>query len=307
MLSQSRLAGKKILITGASGFIGSHLCHRLINMEAELYAVSRDEQKDDKITWIHGDLSDLQFVDKAISSIEPDTVFHLASYVLGSRAMEVVIPTFESNLVSTLNILKIASEVKCRRIILTGSLEESLSDSKEIVPQAPYAAAKLAASAYARMFHALYETPVTIAKLFMVYGPDQKDLKKLIPYLILSLLRGEDPRFSSGTRLVDWIYVDDVVTGLIAVAEHENVEGKTIDIGSGKLTSIRDIVLKVYELMERKEKPIFGDLEDRPMEKEVVADIGKSKQVIHWEPMFSLENGLTETIAWYRDYYPKTS
>ncbi len=297
------ILGKKVIVTGASGFIGSHLCKKLLEYDCEIYGISRSEQSEENIHWITGNLSELEFVEDTLNTIKPDTIFHLASFVLGSRDIKVVIPTFESNLVSTLNILRTATEMHCRRIVLSGSLEESINNSKKIIPQAPYAAAKIAASAYARMFHALYETPIVIAKLFMVYGPNQQDLKKLIPYTILSLLEGKQPKFSSGVRLVDWIYVKDVVDGLIAVAREDGVVGKTIDIGSGALVPIRDVITKIYKLMEIDLSPEFGAMEDRPMEKEIIADVKKTFDYLKWKPKVNLEDGLKETIEWYTQYF----
>ena len=123
---------------------------------------------------------------------------------------------------------------------------------------------KWASSAYGRMFHALYRLPVVILRVFMVYGPAQRDVRKLIPMLILSLLRGETPKLMSGERQVDWIYVDDVVDGLLASAHASHVEGKTIDIGAGELMTVRSLVERLVLLMDSSITPVFGAVADRP-------------------------------------------
>ena len=166
--------------------------------------------------------------------IRPDVIFHLASHVKGAPNLEHVLPTFRSNLQSTVNLLTLAAEKGCKRMVITGSLAEPEPENGELFPSAPYAAAKWASSGYARMFHALYKLPVVIARVFMVYGPAQQDLTKLIPYVTLSLLRGEKPKISSGGRPVDWIYVSDVVDGFMALAEAPGIDGGTFEIGSGK-------------------------------------------------------------------------
>jgi len=125
------------------------------------------------------------------------------------------------------NLLIAGAENSAGRMVLAGSFEEP--DEVDTAPCSPYAAAKWAASGYARMFHALYQVPVVVAKIFMVYGPGQLDYTKLIPYVTLSLLRGEAPMLSSGARLVDWIYVDDVVDGLIGCAQAPGIEGRTVN------------------------------------------------------------------------------
>jgi nucleoside-diphosphate-sugar epimerase len=214
--------------------------------------------------------------------------------------MEHVSPSFHDNLVASVNILIAASEIGCKRILTTGSMEEpdQLCNAYSI-PRSPYAAAKWAGSMYARMFHELYQLPVVILHVFMVYGPIQKDIKKLIPYVILSLLRGKTPELASGQRLVDWIYVTDVVSGLIAAALAPSIEGKTLDLGSGELISIKHIVEKLVELVNPTIIPRFGALPERLHESARKADINQTKNLSHWKPEITLDAGLRETIKWY--------
>jgi UDP-glucose 4-epimerase len=150
---------------------------------------------------------------------------------------------------STVNLLTLAAEYNCRRIVLTGSLAELEFENGDTAPSSPYAAAKWASNGYARMFYALYELPVVIARVFMVYGPGQMDFTKLIPYVTLALLQGRTPKISSGNRLVDWIYVSDVVNGFLALAQVSDVDGATLDLGSGSLVSIREIVHRLTLLI----------------------------------------------------------
>ena len=225
-------------------------------------------------------------------TVEPDLIFHLASHVAGSRSLELVMPTFSGNLVTTVNLLAAATEIGCRRIVLTGSLEEPSPEADWLVPSSPYAAAKYAASTYARMFHNLYQTPVVILRLFMVYGPAQQDLKKLIPYVILSLLEGRAPQMSSGVRKVDWVYVDDVVNAYLAAATANAAEGHTFDIGSGTLIRVRDVVERLAEAVNPKVMPLFGAIPDRLYEQERVADVGRASAVLGWQPTTNLDEGL---------------
>jgi nucleoside-diphosphate-sugar epimerase len=295
------LRGQKALVTGGSGFIGSHLCARLSQMGAEVHAVSRLKRSDEAsdIKWWQGDLSDTAIVHKLLRTIQPEIVFHLASEVTGARGPEFVLPTFRSNLISTLNILTAAKEVGCRRIIVTGSLEEPDSVGRENIPCSPYAAAKWAAGAYARMFHALYQLPVVILRVFMVYGPAQRDIKKLVPYVILSLLRGEKPKLSNGQRPIDWIFVSDVVEAFIAAAKKPGIDGYTIDVGSGELVTIRAVVEQLVRLIDPRIEPLFGALESRPFEQVRVADSATSYTTLGWKVVTPLESGLQRTVEWY--------
>ena len=219
---------------------------------------------------------------------------------MGSRSLEHVLPTFHSILTSNVNILTVATEVGCQRVIITGSLEEPESGDPYVIPSSPYAAAKWGASAYARMFHALYNTPVVIARVFMVYGPGQRDHKKLIPYTIISHFQNSIPKFTSGSRQVDWIYVEDVVDGLLALAHVPNIEGQTIDVGSGETISIKDIVYQLTTILKSELQPEFGTIPDRPLEQTRVANMSKTYSTIGWKPKTTLDQGLRLTTKWYK-------
>jgi len=299
----SQLAGRKILVTGAGGFIGVHLCRTLLGCGAEVHGISRRAQVEgrDHTCWWRGDLADTSGIRKLVATIKPDIIFHLASHVTGSRDLRLVWPTFEGNLVSTVNLLTIASEIGCHRIVLTGSLDEPESDGGETVPCSPYAAAKGASSSYARMFHALYQTPVVMTRLSMIYGPGQKDVSKLIPYVTLSLLSKQPPKLGSGQRQTDWLYVEDVVDGLIAAAQAPNIEGRTIDFGSGALVSIRTIVQELADRIDARIELLWGTVPDRPMEQTRAANIAKTYDITGWKPKTSLAMGLERTVDWYRE------
>jgi UDP-glucose 4-epimerase len=200
MTIYSQLSGFKVLVTGANGFIGSRLCARLHEGGIEVHGVSRTKHPSGMLSqWWITDLSDLAAVREIITSIRPDMIFHLASHVSGIRSLELVLPTFTGNLCASVNLLIAATEAGCNKIVMAGSLEEPEMGNTHLVPCSPYAAAKWASSAYARMFHALYQTPVVIARPGMVYGQGQNDNSKLVPYVINSLINGNKPKLSKGT------------------------------------------------------------------------------------------------------------
>src|SRR5262249_30694788 len=139
-----------------------------------------------------------------------------------------------------------------------------------------------AGGAYARMFQRLYGTPVVMTRPYMVYGPEQR-AHKLLPYVILTLLRGEAPRLASGRRGVDWIYVDDVLEGMSAAMLAPNAEGSTFDLGTGELVTIREVVELVVELMGSRVQPLFGALADRPVEQVRAADVATTREKLGWK------------------------
>ena len=296
-------SGKKILITGAAGFIGSHLCRRMGTLGGEIHAldiVNRRSGLDD-LHWWQSDLAEPSEVQRLIRSIKPDIIIHLGGYVTGSRNADVVGPTFRSNLMGTVNLLSAAEKVGCQRLILAGSMDEPPSGRNELASISPYSVSKWASSTYGRMFYSLYGVPVVILHFFMVYGPGQADTTKLIPYVILSLMRDEIPKISSGKREVDWVYIDDVIDGLLRSAQAEDIQGQTIEIGSGTLIPIRTIVEKIANLVNPRIRPEFGALPDRPFESPRAADTQRSYQLLGWKSLTGLDEGLRRTALWYRE------
>jgi nucleoside-diphosphate-sugar epimerase len=293
------LIGKKILLTGASGFIGEHVYSALFALGAQVYGVSRKKQeKNEKIMWSQADLSKQEDVERVVSLVKPDIIIHLAGEVTGSRDMSVVRPTFKNIATSALNLLEIVTQKNIKRLILVGSMEESVGGNE--MPGSPYSAAKMTASLYAKLFYTLYKTPVVTLRLFMVYGPNQKDASKIIPYTINSILDSKSLSFSSGRRKVDWIYIDDVVRAIVASVSANGIEGKTIDIGTGVYTSIRDVIKTVASKMKYNENLGFGKLPDRIFEKETKANINLAEMYLRWKAQIVISVGLEKTIKWHR-------
>ena len=290
----------KVLITGASGFLGSHLLQCLSDLGAEVHATSRMPRAvvPGGPCWWHSSLTSMEDVREIFSKVKPDIVYHMAGYVGASPSRDLVLPTFRSLLASTINVLISASEIGCRRVILSGSLTEPRASESNATPSSPYAAAKWAASGYGRMFHALYGLPTVVVTPFMTYGPGQ-DSQKLIPSVILSLLRNEDPRLSSGQWEADWIFVHDVIEGFLTAAIVPGIEGVTVDLGTGMKRSIREVVELIATLMDSPSKLKFGAVGDRPMEPIRVANNMETQRRLGWKAKTSLQAGLVQTIKWY--------
>ncbi|MFF5210365.1 NAD-dependent epimerase/dehydratase family protein [Streptosporangium sp. NPDC000396] len=295
--------GSRVLVTGATGFIGAHLVRRLNSLGAQVHAVSRKprEKIDGGESWHVADVGDAGAVEDLVRSVRPAVVFHLASEVAGARDPRLVRPMLDSNLASVVNLLTAAAESPGTRLVLAGSIEEPRPYEGELTPSSPYAVAKWAASGYARMFHHLWNVPVTTLRVGMVYGPGQHDTRKLVPYVTLSLLRGEEPSLSSGTRLLDWIYVDDVVDAFLAAGTTPEAAGQSFDIGTGTRTSIRETVELLSRITGSSLRPRYGALPDRPLDSARIADIAPAAKLLRWRPTVGLEEGLRLTVAWYAD------
>jgi len=293
-----RAGSNNVLVTGASGFIGRALARRLVADGYTTVCTARSPA--DNIVagadWVPGDLTDRSFVERLVARARPTVLYHLASQVTGSRSIDVVSTTLSNNLVASVGVLEAVTEAGCDRVVLIGSGDEPAADG---TPCSPYAATKWAVAGYARMFLSLYGTPVTTARPFMVYGPDQPDTSKVVPYTITSLLRGEAPTLSSGQRLCDWVYIDDVVDALLALADPPDAIGRVLDVGSGRLHTVRHVVETLSTLVGAAVEPVFGGMPDRQGETEAVADVAETARVCGWRPTTDLQEGLKRTVAWY--------
>jgi nucleoside-diphosphate-sugar epimerase len=290
----------RVLVTGAAGFIGSALCRALVRTGHEVHGASRVPRDGAEMCWWQVDLSDPDAVRRILRKVRPSVVFHLASRVSGDRALGTVLPTVRDNLLATVNVLTAACEAD-GRVVLAGSMEEVDPADPTAAPSSPYAAAKTAAGTYARLFHALYGLPVVSLRVFMVYGPGQRDTTKLIPYVTTALLRGEQPLLTSGTREIDWVFVDDVAAAFIAAARAPGAEGQSVDVGSGRLITIRSLVARLTHLVGAQVEPLFGALDDRPLETRRIADVARTETLIGWRPSTSLDVGLRHTIRWFAE------
>ena len=298
-------SGSKVLVTGGRSFLGSHLCRHLHAKGAEVHATSRFERSSGRRgpVWWQADFSQIESVRDVLGVVKPDVIFHLSGTVTAAPELQLVAPTFESLLKSTVNTLMVATGNSCHRIVLTGSLTEPACHNGELVPGSPYAVAKLASTAYGHMFRAVFDAPVVVVRPHMAYGPGQ-DYGKLIPYVIRALLRGQVPKLSRGLFRADWVYVDDVIEGLVAAGEISNLPSgpATIELGSGRLVSVREIVEYLVRLTRSPIQPLFGAVPDRPLEQERIAHLDNP---FGWKPVTSLEKGLRRTVDWYRRRLPR--
>ncbi len=295
------LTDRKILVTGAGGFIGNAVCRRLLNLGATVYGLGRSQSPAiaEGTNYASLDLTDADAAMSTIASINPDYVIHLAGCSVARREPAWVPVTFAANLVTTVNLLLSCEASDVQKMIIAGSLEQPAFSEQAAIPTSPYAASKWAATGYAQMFHSLYGTRSVTARIFMVYGPGQAELQKLVPYVCLSSIAGREPELMSGTRKVDWIYVDDVADGLVALLENGPVDGSLVDIGTGRLTTTGDVAHMICRAAGNKVQPRIGAVEDRKLETERMADIARTGKLTGWSAVTTLEDGLRKTFEWY--------
>ncbi|GAA0901393.1 NAD(P)-dependent oxidoreductase [Pseudonocardia zijingensis] len=287
----------RYLVTGARGFIGRHVLRRLVARGADVHATTRAQPREqDGVQWSCVDLADARATHLLVQRVRPDVVIHLASRAEGARNLSLVVPMLNDNVVSAVNVMTAAADVPDCRVVLAGSLEEHADLEPGSGARSPYSASKIAATTYATLFRDIANLPVTVLRLGMVYGPDDPHATRLVPHVVDSLLRGVAPALSSGTRRVDWVYVDDVVDALLAAAVEPAALGRVIDIGTGDPVSIRDVVSLIADITGARVAPRFGVLADRPGDRDLVADPGPAREYLGWRARTPLRVGLERTV-----------
>jgi nucleoside-diphosphate-sugar epimerase len=296
--------GGTALVVGATGFLGAALSRRLAREGFRVVGATRREPppaSSNAVAWRRADVSVLDQAEALVRATQPAIIFHLTSDSRGGRELEIVPASLRDDVVATVNMLYAAARADppVRRFVMTGSLEEpSGPDLDAAVPTSPYAAAKWTTGAYGRMIRRLYGLDVRIVRLMMTYGPGQKDYK-LIPATILALLGGRPARIASGSRGVDWIYLDDTIEGMVRAALVPALE-RTVDIGSGRLVRIETVAREIARQIGRPELLAFG-APTRGEEVVRAADTAPARALLGFEASVALEDGLARTIAWYRD------
>lgn len=312
--------GKRVLVTGAGGFIGSHLTEYLINHGAAVRAFLRytsggsygqldelSEDIKDKLEIYKGEVREFDSVKGAMKNI--DVVFNLAALIGIPYSYQHPFEVFETNTLGILNILSIARDMKIERIVhastseVYGSAQYVPIDEKHpLQPQSPYSASKIAADAIAMSFYYSFGTPVSIIRPFNTYGPRQS-VRAIIPTIILQLIKKDEISLGSIETKRDFTFVKDTVSGFIKIAESQNSIGEAINIGTSSEISVGDLAKKIAHILGKELKVSVEKERIRPKQSEVsrlLASNQKAKELVGWKPEYSLDAGLKETVEFYK-------
>lgn len=317
-MNNNNLQKKKVLVTGAAGFIGSHLVERLIELGAivkafvhynSFYHVGHLKEvlsyEKDRLEVIFGDIRELDTVRKSLNNI--DFVFHLASII--SVPYSTVHPQeiISTNASGTLNILLACQDSSVQKVIHTSSSEvygsalyTPIDEKHPRQPQSVYAASKVAADALCFSFYRSYETPVVVCRPFNTYGPRQSD-RAVIPTIIVQALKRKEIHLGNLMTRRDFTYISDTVEGFIALALSEKTVGQDINLGVGQDISIEELVYLISDLMGTRLKVKSDKERFRPSLSEVYQLMSNNMlacNLTQWQPKVSLKEGLQKTIAW---------
>lgn len=293
------LAHRRVLVTGATGFLGAHLVRALAGGGARVFAVARRRSPGVPDS-IQADLADSAAVREVLAASAPDLVYHLAAHAWAPPRLDLVQPTFRSGPVTLVNLLVALAESGRRpRIVMPGSQNEPLPGSGE-PPASPYAAAKAAEGLYCDLFERVFGLPFVRLRLFPAYGPGQHP-DKLIPSVARALLRGESPVIGNPDLSLDWVYVDDAVEALVAAGTSDADDAGPIDVGTGAATALRDVAGMIADLVGGPGRPSFAATAERPLERSLAADTAAAERLLGWRARTPIREGLARTVAGLRE------
>lgn len=313
---------KKVLITGAGGFIGSHLVERCLALGLHVRAFVRYNSqgrwgwldalpRDSGVEVIRGDIRDLDSVRRALGGV--DTVFHLAALIGIPYSYVSPLAYIRTNVEGAYNVLQAARDLEGVEVLVTSTSETygtaqqvPISESHPAVGQSPYAATKIAADQLALSYHRAFGLPVKIVRPFNTYGPRQS-ARAFIPTVITQILAGaESLRLGNLTPTRDYTFVQDVVEGFLAAARTPELVGQAVNIGMNHEISMEELARTISRMISGKEIRILADDERvRPAASEVDrlrCDPSRLRAATGWAPAYDLKRGLEETVAWFRDH-----
>jgi NAD dependent epimerase/dehydratase len=314
------LKGRRVLVTGAGGFIGSHLTERLVELGVETRAFVHyrsngswgwldDSPRKSDIEVIAGDIRDRDCVANAMRNA--DVVFHLAALIGIPYSYTAPASYVEVNIQGTLNVLQAARDLNIQRVVHTSTSEVygtakqvPIDERHPLQGQSPYSASKIGADKLAESFFLSFALPVVTIRPFNTFGPRQS-ARAVIPTVISQCFAGNVVNLGSLHPTRDFNYVANTVDGFIRGAQSDGAIGQTINVGSGSEISIGDVAQRIIKIMGKAVEIRHEDKRTRPEASEVerlIADNSLARRVLGWEPIVSLDDGLRRTIDWIREH-----
>lgn len=307
----------KILVTGATGFIGANLVHSLVDKGYEVHIFLREASDTwrinniiSKVSKHYCDLTDRNKVNETIAEIKPQIIFHLATYG-GYPFQKDSIKIIDTNFIGTVNLLSACVNNGFECFVNTGSSSEygvkdkPMSESDILEPINDYGVAKAASTLYCQSVARRYSLPVFTLRLFSPYGYYESPTR-LIPYLITSCLQNKEVSLSRPDVVRDFIFIDDVIDAYFRlIEESKNLKpGDIFNIGSGKQYNLKEVFEIISKLTGYVKKPHWGKVNERESDIAKVwkADISKSNSFLNWIPRYSMEEGLKKTKEWFEDH-----
>jgi dTDP-glucose 4,6-dehydratase len=319
----SHYKGKKILITGGSGFIGSFLTQSLIAEGADVSVFLRYKSKKtlnqlnelnfkeiDKIKFFYGDLRNYESLSSVFKDI--DIVFHLASITSVPYSFLQPKDVFDNNISSTVNVLAAVKKFKTDRVVIVstaavyGSAKYFPIDEKhQLNPHSPYAASKVASDEIALSYYYSFQSPIVILRLFNTFGPRQT-MRAIIPNVVVQAIKGDSIKIGRTDSIRDFNYISNAINGILLAGSKAGIEGEIINIGSGEICSIDEIINLTGEILGKKLKKISELIRVRPLNSDIDklhASTKKAEELLGYTSDIGFKEGLIKTIDYYKQRY----
>lgn len=313
--------GKRVLVTGAAGFIGRHLVSQLVRQGAEVTGFVRYNSKEETrldtlpngvdgaaVRIVAGDLKDSHAVCRAVRGQQ--VVFHLGALIGIPYSFIHPLDYVQTNILGTTSILNASLEFGVEKLLVTSTSEVygtalyvPIDEEHPLQAQSPYAASKIAADQLALSYFRSFDLPVALVRPFNTYGPGQST-RAVIPTIIAQGLSGDTLRLGSLTPRRDLMFVEDTATGMLRIAEVAEAVGEVINLGTGQDISIGELADKIFRKLGRQAHISLDDQRLRPEKSEVqrlLAQTEKAQRLLNWSACHSLDEGLDKTITWFRD------
>jgi len=309
---------RTVLVTGAGGFIASHLVERLASEGARVRAFVRynaradagllryvDPEISSDLEIIPGDLRDVEAVRAAVEGV--DTIFHLGALIAIPYSYDHLREVVETNVMGTLNVLLAARELQVRRVVQTSTSEvygtaqyAPIDEKHPLQAQSPYAASKIGADKISESLFHSFNLPVVTLRPFNTYGPRQS-ARAIIPTIITQVLTRDEVRLGSLDPVRDFTFVSDTVDGFVKAAVADDVVGEEINLGTGQMISIAELTELIFDLVGKRPRIVTDSQRLRPPTSEVFklqSNNTKARERLGWSPQVSLREGVQQTIEW---------
>ncbi len=319
-LNFRNLQSETILITGGLGFVGVNLASTLISHDIKpliLDIYLEDFPIDTRyvpfnfseVEYFNIDLTDRMAILDFMEKFTPDHVIHLASLTDLTKDFNTAISSVEVNIKGTVHLLESINKFPVTSFVfmstsdLYGGVQPPFREDQVVIPASPYSVSKVSAEMYSLMFNRVYNLPVTILRSFNLFGKYQKT-NRVIPHIIMKLLKGEPVNLTSGRQKREFNYVENLIEAILLSLKNKKSNGKIINIGAGESISIRDVAVKIARRFDLIEKLNFGAIQHRPNEIwDMYCDNTQAKNILNWEPKIDLEEGLDQTIKWFKETF----
>lgn len=307
------MANKKVLVTGATGFIGANLARRLAQENFEVHITLRPTSNRWRIKDLPKlkehlvDLTDLEELKKVVEEIKPEIIFHLAATSVFDGVEPDEEQLIKTNLLGTINLIKAIRHLDYQCFINTGScaeygLSEQIKRETDLCqPVNTYGIAKLASTLYANLEAKKYGKSILTLRPFSPYGPYDNQ-KRLISDNIIKALRNQNLELANPDAVRDYIYIDDIIDLYLKTIDRANdFKSEVFNVGSGNQSTSKEVIDKIIKITDSQSKAEWGKISSSPWDAKVwQADISKTRTAFDWQPKHNLEEGLEKTIAWFK-------